>query len=63
VRALTEKLMIYALGRGLEYYDRAATDRIVESAAKNQYRFSSLILGVVKSVPFEERRAVEEAKK
>jgi hypothetical protein len=55
VRCLTEKMMIYALGRGLEYYDRAAEDQIVAAAAKNQFKFSSLVLGVVKSVPFEQR--------
>jgi hypothetical protein len=59
VRTLTEKMMIYALGRGLEYYDRAATDQIVKSVAQNQFRFSSLVLGVVKSVPFEQRRGQE----
>jgi hypothetical protein len=59
VRTLTEKMMIYALGRGLEYYDRAATDQIVKSVAQNQFRFSSLVLGVVKSVPFEQRRGHE----
>jgi hypothetical protein len=57
VRCLTEKMMIYALGRGLEYYDRAATDQILKDAEKNQLKFSSLVLGVVKSVPFEQRRA------
>jgi mono/diheme cytochrome c family protein len=57
VRCLTEKMMIYALGRGLEYYDRAATDQIMKAAEKNQYKFSSLVLGVVKSMPFEQRRA------
>jgi hypothetical protein len=56
VRCLTEKMMIYALGRGLEYYDRAATDQIVKGAEKNQFKFSSLVLGIVKSVPFEQRR-------
>jgi hypothetical protein len=56
VRCLTEKMLIYALGRGLEYYDQAATDQITTSVAKNQYKFSSLVLGVVKSLPFEERR-------
>ena len=49
---LTEKLMIYALGRGLEGYDRAATKRIVAGLAANDYRFSSLINGIVDSVPF-----------
>ncbi len=50
---LTEKLMIYALGRGLEGYDRAATKKIVTRLAQNGYRFSSLISGIVESVPFQ----------
>jgi mono/diheme cytochrome c family protein len=49
---LTEKLMIYALGRGLEGYDRVATKKIVAGLAANDYRFSSLINGIVDSVPF-----------
>jgi len=49
---LTEKLMIYALGRGLEGYDRGATKKIVAGLAANDYRFSSLINGIVDSVPF-----------
>ncbi len=50
---LTEKLMIYALGRGLEPYDRTATRKIVAQLASNDYRFSSLITGIVDSVPFQ----------
>ncbi len=49
---LTEKLFIYALGRGLEDYDRPATKQIVSGLAANDYRFSSLITGIVDSVPF-----------
>ncbi len=49
---LTEKLMIYALGRGLEGYDRTATKKIVSALAANDYKFSSLITGIVQSVPF-----------
>jgi mono/diheme cytochrome c family protein len=55
--ALTEKLMTFALGRGVEYYDAPAVRRIVRDAAKDGYRFSSLILGLVKSVPFQMRRS------
>jgi len=54
---LTEQLMTFALGRGIEYYDAPAVRRIVSDAQKNGYRFSSLILGIVKSVPFQMRRA------
>ena len=56
-KALTEKLLTYALGRGLESYDRPAIKRITASLANHDYRFSSLILGVVGSLPFQERRA------
>jgi mono/diheme cytochrome c family protein len=55
--ALTEKLMTFALGRGIEYYDAPAVRRIVRDTAKDGYRFSSLILGIVRSVPFQMRRA------
>ena len=50
---LTEKLMIYALGRGLENYDRPAVKKIVDRLAQNDYRFSSLIGGIVESMPFQ----------
>jgi hypothetical protein len=57
VATLTENLMTFALGRGVEYYDAPAVRKIVRDAGKNGYRFSSLILGIVKSVPFQQRRA------
>jgi hypothetical protein len=56
VRCLSEKMLTYALGRGLEYYDKCAVDRIVRGVAKNRYRFSALILEVARSVPFQMRR-------
>jgi hypothetical protein len=56
VTALTENLMTFALGRGLEYYDAPAVRRIVKEAGNDGYRFSSLILGIVKSAPFQMRR-------
>jgi Protein of unknown function (DUF1588)/Protein of unknown function (DUF1585)/Protein of unknown function (DUF1592) len=52
---LVEKLMIYALGRGVEYYDRPAIRRIARQAADDEYRFSSVILGIANSVPFQMR--------
>jgi mono/diheme cytochrome c family protein len=52
VRVVTEKLMIYALGRGTEYYDMPLVRGIVHSADKDKDRFSSLVIGVVKSQPF-----------
>jgi len=56
VRTLTEKLMTYALGRGVEYYDMPAIRAIVRDASKQNYRASSLVLGIVKSRPFQMRR-------
>ena len=49
---VTEKLLSYALGRRLEYYDRPAVRRIVRDAAGHDYRWSSLILGIVNSPTF-----------
>jgi hypothetical protein len=57
VRAVTEKLLTYALGRGLEYSDAPAVRGIVRGAAASNYKWSSVMLGVVKSVPFQMRRA------
>jgi mono/diheme cytochrome c family protein len=51
-RTVTEKLMAYALGRRLEYYDRPAVRAIVRDAAASNYRWSALIAGIVKSPPF-----------
>jgi hypothetical protein len=53
---LTEHLLTFALGRGLEHYDAPAVRRIVRDARQDGYRLSSLILGIVKSVPFQMRR-------
>ena len=55
-RCLTEKMLIYALGRGLEYYDERAIDQIQRALAKGDYRFSALIAAVAKSDPFRLRR-------
>ena len=55
--ALTEKMMIYATGRGMEGYDRPALRAIVRKAQANNYRFSTLILGIVNSLPFQMRQA------
>ena len=57
VTTVTEKLLTYALGRGVEYYDRPAIRAIVRDAALNDYRWSSLILGVARSLPFQMRRS------
>jgi hypothetical protein len=53
----TEKLITYALGRGVEYYDGLAVRRIVADARANDFRFSSFILGIIKSTPFQMRRS------
>jgi hypothetical protein len=55
--AMIEKMLVYALGRGLEYYDAPAVRAITREAARGKYRFSSIVLGIVKSVPFQMRRA------
>jgi hypothetical protein len=55
-RCLTEKFLTYALGRGLEYYDVATVDKIVEQLEQEEGRFSALLRGVVESVPFQKRR-------
>jgi len=60
VTTLTENLMTFALGRGVEYYDAPAVRKIVKDAAKDDYRFSSLILGIVRSVPFQMRATMNE---
>ena len=55
VGTLTEKLLTYALGRGVDARDMPAVREIMRGAAKNDYKFSSLVLGVVRSVPFRMR--------
>ena len=57
VTTMTEKLLTYGLGRGLEYYDAAAVRNIVRDAHSKDDRFSSLILGIVNSTPFQMRRS------
>ena len=57
VTTLTEKLMTYALGRGIEHYDEPAIRAITRQAELQDSRFSSIILGIVKSLPFQMRRA------
>ena len=56
VTTLTEKLLTYALGRGVEYYDMPTVRRIVRNTAPGHYRLSSLILGIATSSPFVMRR-------
>ena len=56
VSTLTKKLATYALGRGVEYYDMPAIRKIVRDAAEHDYRWSSLIMGIIRSMPFQMRR-------
>ena len=57
VGTVTEKLLMYAIGRGAEYYDAPIIRQIVRDAAGEDYRWSSIILGIVKSTPFQMRRS------
>ena len=52
VQTLTEKLMIYALGRGVEYYDMPAVRKVVRDAGRDDYRFAAIVTGIVTSEPF-----------
>ncbi len=56
VRALSEKMLIFALGRGVEAHDAPAVRQIVKEVEANDYKFSSLVLGIAKSVPFQMRQ-------
>ncbi len=56
VRCVTEKMMIYALGRGLRYEDQCAVNEITRRLEANDYRFSELIFGIVESPPFRKRQ-------
>jgi cytochrome c551/c552 len=60
ISTATEKLLLYALGRGLEYYDQPAVRAISRQAAKDDYRMSALITAIVKSTPFEMRRTPDQ---
>ena len=61
VDTVVERLLTYALGRGTEYYDRPAIRKIVREAASNDYRWSSIILGIVKGDPFQMRAPADVA--
>ena len=56
VRTATDKLLTYAIGRGLEHYDTPAVRGVVRAAAADNYSWSSTILALVKSAPFRMRR-------
>ena len=57
VATVTEKLLTYALGRGIEYYDAPVVRKVLAGTRTNDFRFSSMILGVVNSTPFQMRRS------
>jgi hypothetical protein len=59
LRTMTEQLMIYAMGRGLDAYDMPTVRQILRDSAPGDYRFSALILGIAKSVPFQMRTSSE----
>jgi hypothetical protein len=54
---VTQKLLAYALGRGIEYYDLPAIRKISREVAPDNYRWSDIVLGIVKSTPFQMRRS------
>ena len=56
VRCLTEKMLTYALGRGVEDYDACTIEQIVKDVTADRYRFSRMVLGIVKSDPFRKRK-------
>ena len=57
---MTEKMLTYALGRGLEYYDMPVVRAIARDAAGQNYRFSSIVTGIVRSAPFQMKKATED---
>jgi hypothetical protein len=60
VRALTEKLMTYALGRGIELEDKPLVRKVARDAAARDYRWSAIVLGIVRSAPFQMKKAAKE---
>ena len=59
-RHVTEKMLTYALGRGVEYYDRRAIDRIVSEVAKDDFKLSRMVIAIVQSDPFRLRRGKDQ---
>jgi hypothetical protein len=60
-RTITQKLLTYALGRGVEYYDVPTVDSVVARMDKDDGRFSALLMGIIESAPFQQRRAVSDS--
>jgi hypothetical protein len=59
IETFTERLLTYALGRGIEYYDLPAVRKIRKDASVDDYRWSAIISGIVNSIPFQMRRAAQ----
>jgi len=57
IGVMTEKMLTYALGRGIEYYDMPAVRKVVQDSRNKDYRLSSIVLGIAKSAPFQMREA------
>jgi Protein of unknown function (DUF1585) len=55
IQTMTEKLLTYALGRAVDYYDMPAVRKIVHDASRNDYKFSSIVMGIIDSSPFQMR--------
>jgi hypothetical protein len=62
VQTMTQKLMTYALGRSVEYFDMPTVRKIVRDSAKDNYKFSSIVMGIVKSTAFQSQRAPDAVK-
>ena len=60
---MTEKMLTYALGRGTDYRDMPAVRTIVRDAGRDGYRFSSIVMGVIRSIPFQMRTAPDAQEK
>src|SRR5204863_5939096 len=57
VGVMTEKMLTYALGRGIEYYDMPAVRKIVQDGRSRDFKFSSVVVGIAKSLPFQRKEA------
>jgi hypothetical protein len=62
VDAVTEKLLMYGIGRNVQYFDRPAIRKIVRDSAASDYKFANLVLGVTQSAPFQTRATQVERK-
>jgi hypothetical protein len=62
VRSFTEKMLVFALGRGLRYYDQCAVEEMMKTLSSEEYRFSAVVEQIVLSAPFRKRRGDGERK-